>query len=209
MNKKFTMRRINSRMIVGLVLIATSILGVFLLVEGASRTSTVLIAKRLLVEGHQIGAEDVQPIQAQIDSARSSYLTDVHLVVGKIASRAIMPGELIPVASVAESADVLETTVAVNVDAPVAGDLKPGALVDLWAAQKSTGSSARMEASPEPARLLVKRVRLAKHESPATALANPGERVELVLSRDDVATVLDAQSGGLGLYVVASAGGLL
>jgi len=198
--------RLNIRAILGIALIAVSALGVWALVRATTASATVVIANRLLVEGQQIQQDDVRVENAAGSSALAEYLGSEALAVGKVVTRVIHPGELVPRASIGEASETLETTLVVDVATEVATDLHDGAIVDVWAAPAKVGS-APVVASAQPPRIVMYRARLA-HRQVAAASAMSGARVEIVLPRTDVPEVLAAIAAGDAMTVVASSGGL-
>lgn len=200
--------RFNSRIALGVILVVVSVVGVVGVVRVSATSSPIVVATKLLVEGHQITQEDVRESSAQVGDNASKYVEKPALVVGKVVNRAIGAGEFVPISSLSSAADVIATSVVITVDTPIASGLKPGALVDLWAAERKSGSAAPSGDMTHPAQLLLPRIRMASHETKASVVSEGSERVELVVDRDDVAKVLDAQSAGLALSVVSSSGSI-
>lgn len=198
--------RLNLRAILGIALIAVSALGVWALVRATSASATVVVANRLLVEGQQIQQADIRVETAAGSSALAEYIASEGLAVGKVVTRVIHPGELVPRASVGEASETLETTLVIDVATEVATDLRDGAIVDVWAAPAKAGS-ASIVASAQPPRIVMHRARLA-HRQVAVASAMSGARVEIVLPRTDVPEILAAIAAGDAMTVVGSTGGL-
>jgi len=198
--------RLNLRAVLGIALIAVSALGVWALVRATTASTTVVIANRLLVEGQQIQQGDVRVENAAGSSALAEYLASEGLAVGKVVTRVIHPGELIPRASIGEASETMETTFVIDVATEVATDLQDGAIVDVWAAPAKAGS-ASVTASAQPPRIVMHRARLA-HRQVAAASAMSGARVEIVLPRTEVPEVLAAIAAGDEMTVVASSGGI-
>jgi hypothetical protein len=169
-------------------------------------SNSVVVATRLLVEGQQIQAGDVRTDSTGSGADLGPYASKMELVVGKVVTRVIRPGELVPAASIGEVSETLETTMVVDLMTKVATDLSDGAIVDVWAAPAKTGSSVTPRESGDP-RIVLARARLA-HREVAAATATSGARVEIVLPRTAVADVLAAIAAGDAMTVVASSGGL-
>lgn len=208
MERQVRRKRINGRLLFGIALVLISVGGVMLLVRAASSTSGALVATHLLVEGQQVTAADVRERQVQIDEVSAGYLSDPQLVVGKVITRSIREGELIPRASLGDPAEVIETSLVIEVDVPLASRIVPGTRVDVWATDKPTGSSSPQTDLAPSTRLLVSGARLASHSANSGALGAGTERVELVVDRQHIPMVLEAQAQGLALHVLASSGGL-
>ncbi|MEN9751403.1 MAG: hypothetical protein RLZZ600_450 [Actinomycetota bacterium] len=198
--------RLNLRAILGIALITISAVGVWGLVRATSASASVLVSTRLLVEGQQIHEGDVRVESAGASSALGGYLATADLAVGKVVTRVIQPGELVPRASVGEVSETLETILVIDVATEVATDLRDGAIVDVWAAPAKAGSAAAIQSTPTP-RIVMHRARLA-HREVASASNMSGSRVEIVLPRTEVPGVLAALAAGDSMTVVASSGGL-
>ena len=196
---------INWRTIAGVALIVLSALAVVGLVRAASATSARLVATRLLVEGQQIQPGDVRTEEIPVSAVLGEYLPGTTVIEGKVVTRVIHPGELVPRASIGEVSETLATTVVLELGTPVASALKDGAIVDLWAAPSTSGSSP-VAATPAGPRLIVSRARLAHRSETSASALHSGAQVEVVIARTDVATVLAAQAAGDVLSVIASSG---
>ncbi len=219
MRKFSSTTRFNPRLVIGLVLVIVSIVGVVGIVRMSASATPVVVASRLLVEGQQITSTDVETRMARLEFVSGAYPQNIESVVGKVVTRSIGRGELVPSASLGEASEVIETTVVVDVDAPLASNMIDGGIVDLWAAAAGTAgassyassaqsSSVGTGAIPDGARLVLARARLAGHSDDSAAIGQGATRAELVVSRNDVATVLAASASDDALFVVASSGGL-
>jgi hypothetical protein len=197
--------RVNWRVAIGVALIIVSGLSVVGLIRVTAATSGRWVATRLLVEGQQVQEGDIHIEQVPSSAALGEYLPGSTPVVGKVVTRVIHPGELVPLASIGEASQTLATTVVVDLGIPIASALREGAIVDLWAAPSAT-QSAPADAGNAAPQLLVTRARLAHRvETQPTALRS-GAQVELVVSRSDVPAVIAAQARGDVLSVIASSG---
>lgn len=208
MEKHVRNKRISARLVLGIILILISVSGVTLLVRAASSTVGVLVAAHLLVEGQQVTSADLKERQVQIDEISAGYVRDAQFAVGKVITRSIHEGELIPRASLGDPAGVIETSLVIEVDVPLASRVVPGSRVDIWATDKPTGSASATDPEAPSSHLLVSGARLAAHSANSGALGEGTERVELVVDRQQIPLVLDAQAQGLALHVLASSGGL-
>ncbi len=197
--------RVNWRVAIGVVLIIASGLSVVGVLRVTAATSGRWVATRLLVEGQQVQAGDMRIEEVPASTVLGEYILGSIPVVGKVVTRVIHPGELVPLASVGDASQTLATTVVVDLGLPVASALREGAVVDLWAAPSATRSAPADASTASPA-LVVTRARLAhRAETQSTALRS-GAQVELVVSRSDVPAVIAAQARGDVLSVIASSG---
>ncbi len=200
-------RRIDLRLVLGLVLVLVSALGAVGLVRAAGAGHPVLVATHLLVEGQHLTAEDVATVEVG-SGLPGEYETTALSIVGRVVTRAIRAGELVPRASVGEPSETLETTLVIDLVSPAATSLREGSEVDIWAAPAKSSSSVTSTVSSSP-RLLVSRARLAHRVDRSTSALSSAERVEVVVSRLDLPEVLGATAAGDALTVVASNGGVL
>jgi len=197
--------RVNGRVVIGCALIAVCAVGSWGLYRANSPSHSVLVASRLLVEGEQLSSSDFRIEEVPAGAFTSGYVSSPDNVIGKVVTRVMHPGEVVPTASVGEVSETLQTTVVIDVSSAVASSLDEGSIVDVWAA--ASPRSSNPELTHEPPHAVVHRARLAsKHDS--TGGVSTGERVEIVLPRDAVADVLAAVARGDAMTVVASSGGL-
>jgi len=208
MKKIVRKQRVNARVLAGITLIAVSVAGVFFVVRLSTRTTPTVVAAHLLVEGQQIREGDVTMKNVQIDEIAQAYIAEPGLVIGKVVMRSVAAGELVPRASLGEASEVIETSVVVDLGSPLASRVTAGSLVDLWAASDAKTSAGLVNENREAPHLVVSRARVAAVVPASGTFGGAAERVELVLDRSQVPAVLDAQSQGLVLNVVAASGGL-
>lgn len=207
MKKAGRRRSVNTRVVVGVLLVAVSVVSVFGLMRFTSHQSTTLVATRLLVEGQQITAADVSQRSVQIGEIAGQYFDAPELAVGKVVMRSIAPGEFIPRASVGEASEVIETSIVIEIDSPLASRLSPGSRVDVWATEDLSSSQSYEATSPAEPQLVVSRARLAQHVKSSGGFDVGVDRVEIVVDRQYIPVVLDVQSRGYSFHVVATRGG--
>jgi hypothetical protein len=199
-------RHFNGRVVLGVCLIVSAAVGSWAVYRFNATTTRVFVASRLLVEGQQITASDIRSEEVGVSALSAEYASDAGLIVGKVVTRVVHPGELIPQASVGEASETLQTTLVIELSSSVASSLREGSIVDVWAADSPHSSSAAT-VTPGPPHAVVRRARLAvKRESGGSMTA--GEKVEVVLPRSAVPDVLQAVAQGSAMTVVASSGGL-
>ncbi|RXZ45708.1 SAF domain-containing protein, partial [Agromyces binzhouensis] len=107
-------RRIDPRLLLGLVLVAGSTVGVWAVVESLDDTTRVLVAPVTLTAGSRVSPSDLR-----VERVRLGDLVDGYLVPGDVpddglvVTRTVRAGELVPAASVADVAVVGTATVVV------------------------------------------------------------------------------------------------
>ncbi|HEU5222260.1 MAG TPA: hypothetical protein VFU07_01090 [Candidatus Lumbricidophila sp.] len=179
--------RIDLRLVIGLVLVAASVAGVWGLVSGFDRSERRLVARETLVPGSTVHLDDFVTASVRLGSSAAEYLapTDVP-AAGLLVVRTVGAGEVVPAASVTatEQADV--ATVVVPIASKLPSAVKPGALVDIWAAAPTEGGGVAAPA------VLVAGAEVAKLADDQGMVVRGGTSVELVVPRDRVGGVLQA-----------------
>jgi hypothetical protein len=121
--------------VVGLVIVAVSVLTGARLLAGADDTVTVWAAGSDLAEGAVLGPQDLVPSSVRFGSEDLSarYLSAADVPEGMVLTRDVAAGELLPRQAVAVGAaeEVAELPIALASDAVPAG-LRAGELVDVW-----------------------------------------------------------------------------
>jgi len=138
------------RLLVGLLLVLTSVLLGARVVAAASSTTPVWAAARTLVPGEEVTPEDLRRVDVHVDGGAGAYLaTGAPLPVGAVVLREVVAGDLVPRSSLGSSADLATRPVGLPVSGPVPSGLVAGALVDVWVVPPtprggaaSTGSAA-------------------------------------------------------------------
>ncbi|WP_091231924.1 SAF domain-containing protein [Microbacterium sp. 3J1] len=200
MNKATRRRRAvwgDARFLVGIVMVALSIGGVWLVVSSASATSPVLQANRTIVQGEALVSNDFRVVEVNLGAIVDTYLAPQDLVPGLVAARTVSEGELLPSRGTTDAETSRTTTVVVESSTGIPAQVKTGSVVELWHAPTLDESG-----ETDVPRLLVADVTVAEVTSSEGVLAAGGTSVELVVERADVADVLAAITGGSLLSIV-------
>lgn len=121
------------RLIVGIVLVVSSVLMGALLVSRLSETTPVLVARSPIVPGDPIDTADLVMVEMRLGDQTDLYAGNVDSVpAGAVATRTVQEGELLPMSAIGQAADVTLRPVVIPVDATVAESVVPGATVELW-----------------------------------------------------------------------------
>ena len=185
------MRHIDIRLVIGFVLVAASIAGVYGLVAAADRTTAVYAASRPLAAGHLVRASDFEIVHVRLAGASAMYVDDGGLNAGAVLLRPVDSGELLPVAAVGTARDITSTTLVLTLASQLPTDAKPGSVMDLWTAPQLGQNSYG------PPTILVSQAQIARvMESSGIGSAARGVNVEVVIPRSKVAVVLQAQANG-------------
>lgn len=187
----------DARFIVGLVLVALSICGVWLVVSAAGTTSPVLQATRTIAEGEALASGDFRVVEINLGTATDSYVAPQALKPGQVVNRTLSDGELLPAAAVSDAEASRTTTVVIESSTGVPEEVRTGSVIELWQAPALDDSG-----SVDTPRLLVADVTVASVTTRDGMLASEGTSVEVVIDRTDVADVLAAITGGSMLSIV-------
>jgi hypothetical protein len=137
----------DARLLLGVLLVLTSLATGARVMAGADRTAPVWAASRALAPGIELTSADVEVRAVRLDAAAGNYLAvGVDDPVGRVLTRAVSAGDLLPAAAVVLSAGLADQRRQVTV--PVSAfhyppDLSRGAVVDVYVT-----ASAASPASP-------------------------------------------------------------
>lgn len=185
------------RFAIGLVLIAASIAGVWLVVSSSSATAPHLQAARTIVEGEVVTADDLRVVEANLGPLADDYLSPEMLKEGSVAARTLEKGELVALAALSDPDARRTTTVVIASSTRVPRDVVAGTVVELWETPEPTDDG--VVAAP---RVLVGDAIVHALVEDDSVLAGDPTAVELVIARGAVTDVLAAIAGGARLAVV-------
>jgi len=190
----------DARFFLGIVLIAASIAGVWLVVAASRTTAPVYAAARTIVPGEVVSADELRVVDVALGASRDAYLAPDGIAEGLVATRTIVEGELVPVAAVGSADAARTTTVVVRSAIDVPASVDAGSVVDVWAAppgeQGGYGAPAVLVADATV-------VSVTRDDS---MIGGGAAAVELVIPRADVADTLAAIAAESALSVVPAAG---
>lgn len=185
------------RFLIGLLLVAASIAGVWLVLSSSGRTTPVLQASRTIVQGEALVSGDFQVVEVGLGALTDGYLAPQDLVPGQVAARTVAEGELVPVSAAADGEDSRSTTIVIESSTGIPTGVSHGTVVELWHAPPLEDGRAH-----DAPRILVADVTVAAVVESDGMLSTEGATVEVVIDRADVADVLAAITGGSVLSVV-------
>jgi Flagellar basal body P-ring biosynthesis protein len=188
------------RFLVGVGLIAASIVGVWLVVTTARQTVPVFAAARTLVPGEVVDMDDLQVVEVGLGQLEEAYASPATLTPGAVATRTVHAGELVPRNALGDADTLRSTNLVVRsaTDIPVA--VSPGSTVEVWEAPQV----ARGEY--DAPRILVANAIVVSVSRDESVMGSAGTAVEVVISRADVAGTLAAVAGGSRLSIVPAVG---
>lgn len=187
----------DARFLIGLALVVASVAGVWWVVSAARSTTPVAVAATVLLPGTPVSSDDVRWVDVALGEASDTYLTS--MPDDATTTRPVAAGELIPASAVIARERSEVTTVVVTSPIDVASTVTVGSAVEVW-------MSPVKDRAYDDARLLIESATVgAIRES--TGLASGGTvTLELIVNRDHVSSVLDAQASKAALWVVPLGG---
>lgn len=180
-------RRIDLRLVIGLALVAASVAGVWAIVTGLDRSERRLVARDTLIPGTTVHLDDFVAASVRLGASAGAYLEPSDVPAnGLIVVRTVGAGEVVPSASVASTDRAGLATVVVPIEGQLASGVKPGALVDIWAAAPTQGGSFSAPV------VVVAGAEVAKLADAQGMVVRGQTSVELVVPREKVGAVLQA-----------------
>jgi Flp pilus assembly protein CpaB len=181
----------DARLLLGVVLVLTSIVVGSRVVAGADHTEQVWVAATDLAAGTRLSASDLLPRAVRLGSVSDHYLHVVGDPAGSTLVRAVSAGELLPASAVRARDAAVEDRRQVTV--PVAafhypGDLARGRLVDVYV---TPGSDAAISSNAAP-ELLVSGALVVSVEDSGSRFGGTSASIGVVLSvaPDDVSRLV-------------------
>lgn len=123
------------RFAMGLVLVVASVIGVYVIVASADRSTQVYAARTALVAGDSVHADDLVVTTVRLGAIDRLYLSRGALPSrGAVVTRSVAAGELVPASAVSDAQTVSQTSVVLRVQGELAASVVPGSAVDVWSA---------------------------------------------------------------------------
>lgn len=136
------------RLVLGLLIVAGSVLIGSWVLAAADDTVTLWGVRDALPAGARIHADDLERREVRFaDGNPERYLPVASSAVGRVLSRSVGAGELLPAAAIAGTTDPVGAQLPLTVEhAGMPGAVRPGSVVDVWVAPRDPdpdGSRAR------------------------------------------------------------------
>ena len=179
------------RLLIGLVLLLTSVAVGARVVALADHTEPVYAARGSLPTGTPLTAEVLMIVRLRLTGTEAAYLDARRaLPLGQVLVRPIGAGEIVPLASIASADQLLVRPVTIPIDGDPPAGLASGGVVDLWASAKRRETVG--EGYDEPERI-ARTVEVFAVRAPGTGLsASRTGSVDVLLPVENLAPVLDA-----------------
>lgn len=186
------------RLLIGLFLIAASVVGVSAMVRSADVTTPYYAAKTTLTPGTVLTDTDLVVVNARLGGG--DYVAPGDEPWGRVVTRVVGKGEMLPAAALAEAEHFDSRTVAVQTTLPLAAGVKDGSVVDVFVTNEA--ANGEPHTSKVGGDLVVESV----ERSGGSFSSSTFETVYVVVPRGEIETLLDALAGQGDISVVGIAG---
>lgn len=134
------------RLIVGILLVAVSVLIGVWAVNSAKDLTTVFVARETIAQGQAVTQSELRPIEVNLGSQTDAYFTKpLDSNVAYYAQETIRGGEFISIHSLGNQAQQDQRVVSITTSTPLPAEVGVGTKLDLWVITKTgdaTGGTA-------------------------------------------------------------------
>jgi hypothetical protein len=190
----------DARFFLGVLLVAASVAGVWLVVTAARQTVPVYAAAHTLVPGQVIEPGDLEVVDVALGALAGAYLPAEDSDGALVATRTVEAGELVPAASVGDARSARTTNVVVRSAVDVPASVEAGAVVEVWAAP------IREDGGYDEPRVLVADATVVSVTRDDSMIGGGAAALELVIPRADVSATLAAMADESALSIVPTTG---
>jgi hypothetical protein len=195
------------RLLIGLVLLLSSVALGARIVALADHTEPVYAARATLPTGTPLTAEVLDVVRLRLSGTDAAYLDARRpLPIGQVLIRTVGAGEIIPLASIAPAAQILSRPVSIPLEGEAPAGLTAGGLVDLWASARRRDAVGGGFDEPER---IARTVEVFAVRTPGTGLSTSrAASVEVLLPSETLAPVLDALANQARVVVLPVPGSM-
>ncbi|MEP6480131.1 MAG: hypothetical protein ABJB03_12110 [Rhodoglobus sp.] len=188
---------IDPRFIIGLLLVASSVGGVYAVVTAADTTVPAYTARDALSQGQVVHLDDLVESHVRLDGANDLYLLEGDVpAAGLVVTKPVAAGELVPASAVGAEAGQRFASVVLTLTSQLPGSVDAGSSVDLWSAKETKegfGAPTVLVSSATVVRLV---------ESEGLVVDKSVATVEVLVPKSKIARVLEAVANGDALSMV-------
>lgn len=191
--------RVDPRLIIGLLLVAASIAGVFTVVTAMNTTIKRVVATEAIAVGQPIDTSKLRVIDVNIGDQANQYAASDDISADgqtPIATKPIAPGELIPLSALGD-ADVSNAAMVIPITGKLPASINTGSTVEIWAAQP--GERPGTYAAPAVIVAQAEVIRVVEHDD---FVVSDEIELEVLVPDGDISTVLSATAAQARIQVV-------
>lgn len=194
------------RLVIGLALVAASVVAVTVLVGAADTRVAVYAAAESLAPGDRVDAGDLVERSVALDGAEDLYLLVEGLPDdGFVAAQPVAAGQLVPLSAAGSLDGVRATSLVLQLAGPVSTVVETGSLVDVWSVALDQGQlDDGRSGTPVVLASQATVVRVLEDETLIAGSSGAASTVEVLVPRTRVARLLQAIANGDALAVVPS-----
>ena len=184
-------RRFDVRILIGIFLVVVSAAVGAMIFSSATQTLPMYVATKTLSPGQKITEKDVRVADVQLGDTAQNYLQYGELEPQSVAQNLIGVGEFIPKDSMTTQTNLKNTRVVVVVTSELSTEIQPGSFVEIWASMETENGI-----YSTPSVLVQKSQVVHVNEDGGFALSAGQRSVEVIVPRNKIASVLEAQANG-------------
>lgn len=121
------------RLVFSGLIVSSSVLGFWWLLESSKVTETYLITRTDLASGSPVSTENLQPVELSLFSLGESYLRANELPVGSYLIRSLSAGEAVPKAALTTQQLDDWANIVITPSVELSSEIRPGTKVSIWA----------------------------------------------------------------------------
>lgn len=193
--------RFDLRFVIGLLLVAGSVAGVWFVVNVNDATTPVYRVSKTVTEGTPVAQAELAVTRVRLSGGAGSYVGEGELPQKEsVIMRTLEKGELLPQSALVPADRVELSSVVVDLRGGLPESVTPGSTVDVWAAEPTEGQGFA------PPAVIVDRAVVERVIDDDSVIAGSTPSVELLVPDTDIGSLLDAQANGHALSVVDGRG---
>lgn len=190
---------LDPRLIIGILLVAGAVAGVFVTVQSVTHTERMFVAATDIAPGETLRPEHLREVDVNLADGEGNYLSSEQFAETSgefVVTQAIRTGELIP-RSVLGSADSSRAAVVVPIAGKISETITTGTVVQVWAA-----APAERPGTFAAPTVIVGEARVVRVMSADEFVVSRGVDVELLVPDGDLAAVLSATANEAQIQLV-------
>lgn len=194
------------RLVLGLALVAASVVAVTVLVGAADTRVAVYAAGDALAPGDRVDADDLVERSVALDGAEDLYLLVGAIPAdGFVVAQPVGAGQLVPLSAAGSVDGVRATSLVLQLAGPVSTVVETGSLVDVWGVALDQGQlDDGRSGTPVVLASHATVVRVLEDETLIAGTSGVASTVEVLVPRTRVARLLQAIANGDALAVMPS-----